>query len=212
MGRGNKATARSSADRASWAGTAIAAGLRGQAGPARSQRPKEVRTKPARQAVQKHVDATPERIAHAAGDHQIVDAIIDRAGERAKLTRRFADSAIDRMHKRGQLTYPQWYACDWYMRLHAEAMSAPRVVAAYGDGVGGCGSESYGQPRNRHQWDARRKLRDARGIIPARMLPLFDRVVVADDMPTFHNGQQRARFAARIVSAAQSLAAWLKIA
>jgi len=209
MGRGSKASARISADRASWAGTAIAAGLRGQAGPVRPQRPKEVRTKPARQPVQEHVDATPERIAHAAGDHQIVDAIIDRAGERAKLTRRFADSAIDRMHKRGQLTYPQWYACDWYMRLHAEAMSAPRVVAAYGDGVGGCGSQSYGQPRNQHQWDARRKLREARAVIPSKMLALFDRVVVSDDMPTFGNGQQRARFSARIADAAQPLAKWL---
>jgi hypothetical protein len=152
MGGSKKVAVRTLADRAFWAGTAIAAGLRGQAGPARSQRPKEVRVKPARQPVQGHVNATPERIAHAAGDHQIVDAIIDRAGERAKLTRRFADTAIDRMLKRGQLTYSQWYACDWYMRLHAKAMSAPRVVDAYGDGVGGGGSVSYGQPLNQHQW------------------------------------------------------------
>ncbi|MBW6522410.1 hypothetical protein KZ810_02765 [Sphingomonas sp. RHCKR47] len=161
--------------------------------------------------MQEHVDATPERIARAEGNHEIVDAIIDRAGERAKLTRQFADSAIDRMHKRGQLTYAQWYACDWYMRLHAEAMSAPRVVAAYGDGVGGGGSESYGQPRSRHQWDARRKLRQARAVIPAQMLGLFDRVVVADDMPAFLNGRQRARFAARIADTAGLLAHWLRI-
>lgn len=211
MSRGNKTAVRSSVDRASWAGSAISAGLRGQAGPARPQRPKEVRTKPARQPVQEHVDATPERIARAEGNHEIVDAIIDRAGERAKLTRRFADSAIDRMHKRGQLTYPQWYACDWYMRLHAEAMSAPRVVAAYGDGVGGGGSESYGQPRNQHQWDARRKLREARAVIPSQMLGLFDRVVINDDMPTFRNGQQRSRFSARIADIAEPLAHWLRL-
>jgi hypothetical protein len=113
------------------------------------------------------------------------------------------------MHKRGQLTYPQWYACDWYMRLHAEAMGAPRVVATYGDGVGGCGSENYGQPRSRHQWDARRKLRDARAVIPPQMLGLFDRVVVSDDMPAVKGGRQRDRFAARIADAAQPLALWL---
>ncbi|WP_019517133.1 hypothetical protein [Sphingomonas sp. Mn802worker] len=161
--------------------------------------------------MQEHVDATPERIAQADGNHEIVDAIIDKAGERAKLTRRFADSAIDRMHKRGQLTYAQWYACDWYMRLHAEAMSAPRVVAAYGDGVGECGRESYGQPRSRHQWDARRKLREARAAIPAQMLGLFDRIIVSDDMPTFHDSRQRARFAQRIAAIADTLATWLKL-
>lgn len=208
MGRGNGGT-RSAADQAAWAGGAISAGLRGQKVAARAPRPKPAKSKPARQAVQEHVDATPERIARAAGDHEIVDAIIDKAGERAKLTRRFADSAIDRMHKRGQLTYVQWYACDWYMRLHAEAMGSPRVVAAYGDGVGGCGSENYGQPRSRHQWDARRKLRDARAVIPVQMLGLFDRVVIGDDMPSFRNGQQRTRFADRIANAAEPLAKWL---
>lgn len=208
MGRGNGGT-RSAADQAAWAGGAISAGLRGQKVAPRATRTPAPKPKPARQAVQEHVDATAERIARAAGDHEIVDAIIDKAGERAKLTRRFADSAIDRMHKRGQLTYAQWYACDWYMRLHAEAMSAPRVVAAYGDGVGGCGSENYGQPRSRHQWDARRKLREARSVIPTQMLGLFDRVVVSDDMPTLRGGVQRNRFAGRIASAAQPLATWL---
>lgn len=200
---------RSASGQATWAGAAISAGLRGKAAAPRPQRAKEIRTKPARQPVQEHVDATPERIARADGNHEIVDAIIDKAGERAKLTRRFADSAIDRMHKRGQLTYAQWYACDWYMRLHAEAMSAPRVVAAYGDGVGGGASASYGQPRNQHQWDARRKLREARAVIPAQMLALFDRVVISDDMPSFRHGQQRARFTARIADAAGCVAQWL---
>lgn len=208
MGRGNSGT-RSAADQATWAGGAISAGLRGQKATPRAPRIAPAKSKPARQAVQEHVDATPERIERADGCHDIVDATIERAGERAKLTRRFADTAIDRMHKRGQLTYPQWYACDWYMRLHAEAMGAPRVVATYGDGVGGCGSESYGQPRNQHQWDARRKLREARAVIPAQMLAVFERVVVSDDMPSFGNGQQRARFSGRIADAALPLAKWL---
>jgi hypothetical protein len=41
------------------------------------------------------------------------------------------------------------------------------------------------------------------------MLGLFDRVVVSDDMPSFGNGQQRARFSGRIADAAQPLANWL---
>ena len=169
-------------------------------------------SKPARQGVQEHLDATPERIAHVDGNHAIVDATIEQAGERAKLTRRFADSAIDRMHKRGQLTYAQWYACDWYMRLHAEAMGSPRVVASYGEGVGGGSTKNYGQPRNQHQWDARRKLREARAVIGPQMLSLFDRVVVSDDMPSFGNGQQRARFSERIAAAAELPARWFGLA
>ncbi|WP_261270657.1 hypothetical protein [Sphingomonas sp. LC-1] len=194
---------------AAFRAAAAAAVLAGKPAPVRKL-PKPV-SKPARQPVQEHVDATPERIARASDVDgvrydRIVDATIEKAGERAKLTRQFVDRWIDRMLARKQLTYPQWFACDWYVTLHAAAHSAARVVADYGEGCGGAGRENYGQPLSARQWDARRRLRDARTAIPSNMATLFDQVVIEDVMTAFRNGQQRARFAARIASAAQHLA------
>lgn len=189
------------------AGRPVARPLPPRAAPAKS--------KPARQAVQESMDATPERIKRAVEverdqrHYDIVDAEIDKAGERAKLTRRFRDSWVDRLQARGQLSVAQAFACRWYAELHAAAMVEPRVVASYGEGVGGCGSESYGQPKNRRQWDARKRLRAAREVIPAAMLGLFERVVVEDRMPAFHDSRQRARFGKRIADAAQPLAVWI---
>lgn len=194
---------------AAFRASVAAAVLAGKPAPVRKL-PKPV-SKPARQPVQEHVDATPERIARASDEDgvrhdRVVDAMIDKAGERAKLTRKFADSWIDRMLARQQLTYSQWFACDWYATLHAAAHSAARVVADYGEGCGGAGRENYGQPLSARQWDARRRLRDARTAIPSNMATLFDQVVIEDAMPAFRNGQQRARFAARVAAVAQQLA------
>jgi hypothetical protein len=194
---------------AAFRASVAAAVLAGKPAPVRKL-PKPV-SKPARRPVQEHVDATPERIARASDDDgvrhdRVVDAMIDKAGERAKLTRKFADSWIDRMLVRKQLTYPQWFACDWYATLHTAAHSAARVVADYGEGCGGAGRENYGQPLSARQWDARRRLRDARAAIPTNMLALFDQVVIEDSMPSFTNGRQRARFAEHIATAAQKLA------
>lgn len=205
MGR-QQERAKSAAIRASVA----AAMLAGKPVPKGALAPVQPRPKPARQAIQEHVDATPERVRQSDGCYQIVDAIIDKAGEKAKLTRQFRDSWVDRLQARGHLSMAQAFACRWYAELHAAALSEPRVVADYGNGCGGSGSENYGQPLNRHQWDARKRLRAARAVIPGNMLALFERVVVDDDMPAFSNGQQRARFGSRIAAAAQPLAEWIK--
>lgn len=202
---------RTAAARANAAGAALSARLAGRPAPVPVTIKAARRSQPARQAVQEHLDATPDRIAKAVEPdgtrhHAIVDATIDKAGERAKLTRRFADSWIDRLLARKLLTYTQWYACDWFLSLYAAAHSAPRVVANYGEGSGGAGREIYGQPLTSHQWDARKRLREARAAIPAHMLALFERVVIEDAMPSFPNGNQRARFALRIADAAQQLA------
>lgn len=197
--------------RADAAGAALSAHIGGRPAPATPRPAVQRQPKPARQAVQEHLDATPARVAKAIEEDglrhdRLVDAIIDKAGERAKLTRRFADSWIDRLLARKLLTYPQWYACDWFVALYAAAHSAPRVVADYGEGCGGAGRENYGQPLTSHQWDARKRLREARAAIPPNMLALFERVVIEDAMPSFPNGKQRARFASRIADAAQHLA------
>jgi hypothetical protein len=163
------------------------------------------------------LDATPERIARATEligndvvrHHDMVDAEIERAGERPALARRFVDSHIDRMRKRGHLTYPQWFAADWYRTLHAQAISGSRVVANYGEGAGGAGNVSYGNPRNEAQVAARKTLRQARTIIAPAMLVLVERLVVEDTMPCLRNGQQRARYAASIGTALDPLALWI---
>lgn len=197
--------------RAGAVGAALSARISGKPAPVTTLPRVQRQPKPARQAVQEHLDATPARVAKATDEDglrhdRLVDATIDKAGERAKLTRRFADSWIDRLLARKLLTYPQWYACDWYASLHVAAHSTPRVVADYGEGCGGAGRENYGQPLNNHQWDARKRLREARAAIPPNMLGLFERVVIEDAMPSFPNGKQRARFASRIADAAQHLA------
>lgn len=205
------------AARAGAAGAALSARINGRPAPDNVTVVTARRPKPARQALQEHLDATPSRIAKAveveAGQelrhHTIVDAIIDKAGERAKLTRRFADSCIDRLFARKLLTYPQWFACDWYLQLHTAAHSVPRVVAGYGEGHGGAGRQGYGQPLNRHQWDARKRLREARSAVPENLLVLFERVVIEDAMPSFPNGKQRARFSRRIADAADKLARYI---
>ncbi len=163
------------------------------------------------------IDATPERIAHAvehAGNdivrhHGMVDAQIDKAGERPALTRRFADSHIDRMRKLGRLTYAQWFAADWYRKLHSAAFASERVVANYGEGRGGGGEQAYGIARSEAQAAARKTLRLAREVIPGKMLHLVERLLVDDELPALRNGQQRLRFTASIAASLQRLAEWM---
>lgn len=158
-------------------------------------------------AASRIVDATPERLAKSDHSEIINPALIDSSEQPIGRVRRFRDSWIDRMYRREQLTYAQWFACGWYRDLHAAAFTAPRVVADYGQGAGGAGSGNYGQAFSEAQQRKRVLFRHAREHIPATMLALVEDLVLRDAMPALANGQQRARFAARIATAVQPLAA-----
>ena len=123
--------------------------------------------------------------------------------------RRFRDSWVDRLYRRGMLTYAQWYTCDWYQRVHAQAFSAPRVVADYGRGCGGLGDQNYGIAQSEAQAAARQRYRVARGHIPSQMVQLVESAILYNDVPVFTNGQQQGRYAGRIAAAIQPLAEWL---
>lgn len=155
------------------------------------------------------LDATPERLAKSEASEFINPAKIDSSEQPISNTRRFRDAWIDRMLRRGQLTYSQWFACDWYARLHHDALTPPRVVSGYGTGSGGDGCASYGQPRNQHQWDARKVLRKARAILPANAVGQFDMVVIEGHAPPFVNGKSRDRFIERFARMAQDMAEWI---
>jgi hypothetical protein len=155
------------------------------------------------------VDATPERIAMADHSEQVNPAEIDSSEQPIGRTRRFRDSAVDRLHRRGALTYAQWYACDWYAKLHVAAFTAPRVVADYGRSHGGDGERNVGLPQSEAQLASRKLLLTARKHIPAQMVRLFEQVVVQDAMPPLSSGRARDQFAKRISTTAQAVADYI---
>jgi hypothetical protein len=154
------------------------------------------------------LDATPERLAKSDHSEMVDPATIDSSEQPIGRTRRFRDTWVDRLHRRGLLTDAQWYACDWYGKIHARAFAAPSVVADYGRSSGG-GEQTYGIARSEAQAAARRQYRAARDRLPAQMVALVEAAVIYDDVPRFTNGQQQGRYAGRIAAAIQPLAEWL---
>ncbi|MDX3884045.1 hypothetical protein [Sphingomonas sp. MM-1] len=169
-----------------------------------------------RAPAQKPIDATPERISMAEPDgkngvrfHDTVEAMIDKAGQRALITRRFADAQIDRWLKQKRLTYAQWYAADWYRNQYALAGIEGRVVAQYDITHPGAEGSSYGLPANERQLRARQRWRQGRALLPENMVDLVDRLVIHDVAPALSSGRMRDRYAARIGRALDPLADWL---
>lgn len=158
-----------------------------------------------------HFEVTPERLAHANENSEVVKATIDKAGERALLTRRFADSHIDRMRKRGLITEAQWYAADWYRTRHQLAGFGGRVIAKYGDAGGGAGDSVFGLPASERQARERQLWRQARQQIPEKSRRTIDAVVLHDEMPALRNGRQRERFAGHIGRMLEPLVRWLGV-
>jgi hypothetical protein len=156
------------------------------------------------------MEATIERLIHAANDTTIVDATIDRAGEKALKTRRFRDSQIERMFAAKRITQSQLDAALWYLERYAEAGISGRVTANYSASGGGearcLGTKLLGSER---QYQARQKWREARGAIPTNMLVIVDAVVLENILPPFINSRQRERYADQVGRALQPLASWL---
>lgn len=164
-------------------------------------------------------EATPERLAQAtdldaqgkpvATHMTLVVGKIEKAGERALLARRFADSYVDRLLKARKLTYAQWYAADWYREIYQHCGIEARVVARYDITHAGASGTSYGLAVTERQVQARKRWRAAREMLPANMLALVDRIVLHDMVPALQGGVQRARFAERLGRALQPLAEWI---
>lgn len=172
---------------------------------------RRVRNGSAKGNVFRPFDATPERLAKIGeDDSQIVNpALIDSSEQPIGRTRRFRDSAVDRLHRRGALTYAQWYACDWYAKLHVAAFSLPRVVADYGRSHGGDGECNVGLPQSEAQLASRKLLLSVRCQLPPQMVRLFERVVIEDSMPPLGSGRAREQFVRRLAASAQAIADYI---
>lgn len=156
------------------------------------------------------LDATPERMAK--GESDVVQALIDRAGERPGNARKFRASHLDRLHKSGSINYYQWYAGDWYREKHARCQFPLSVVASYGERSGAGeypGNFGYGLPRQEAQARAREELRKAREQFPREMIGFMDRFLIHDSMPRY-GGRAAMRNLAQIRRALDTLAGYLQ--
>lgn len=131
-------------------------------------------------------DATPQRLAH--GDHELANGIIDRAGERTPLVRKFRASHLDRLHKSGAISEVQWFAGNWYREQYSRGAMTMRVVASYGEHTGAAthpGDFGYGLPRQEAQVRARDMWRKARDQWPQSEQGFMDRLLIRDDLPRY---------------------------
>ncbi|KQM88644.1 hypothetical protein ASE67_02570 [Sphingomonas sp. Leaf23] len=131
-------------------------------------------------------DATPQRLAH--GDHELSAGIIDRAGERTPLVRKFRSSHLDRLHKSHAIDQAQWFAGNWYREQYARGATVMRVVASYGEHTGAGthpGDFGYGLPRQEAQVRARERWRRARDEMPMTEWGFMDRFLLHDDLPRY---------------------------
>lgn len=145
-------------------------------------------------SAQKIIEATPERIALArsVNDDGVVDqgfewisaAEIDPREQAINRVRRFRHTMLDRMHRKGQLTWVQWYAGDRYRETHALSMIEGAVCAAYGERTSS-GEVSYGLPRTIGQLKARQRLREYRSTMPFHIQRFMDRFLIEDALPRY---------------------------
>jgi hypothetical protein len=175
----------------------------------RKTKSRQVRDASVRYAGVRMLDATPERIARAYHSEQVNPAEIDSSEQPIGRVRRFRDSAVDRLHRRGALTYAQWYACDWYVSLHAAAITTPRVVADYGRSHRGDGERNVGLPQSEAQLASRALLRTVRAKVLGTKVGVFEGLVVEDVMPSFTYGRGRDRYVRAMADMAQLVAEYI---
>lgn len=131
-------------------------------------------------------DAKPERMQHDPSD--LEKGIIEKAGERAPLVRRFRASHLDRLHKAGAIDHAQWFAGNWYREQYNRGAFGVRVVAAYGERTGAAehpGAFGYGLPRQEAQVRARDMWRKAREQWEKSEQGFMDRLLIRDDLPRY---------------------------
>lgn len=156
-------------------------------------------------------DATPQRLVQ--DPHDLEKGIIDRAGERAPLVRRFRASHLDRLHKAGAIDHAQWFAGNWYREQYNRGAFGVRVVAAYGERTGAAehpGAFGYGLPRQEAQVRARDMWRKAREQWAKSEQGFMDRLLIRDDLPRY-TGRAFMRSMAQIRRNLDKLAEYLRV-
>lgn len=150
------------------------------------------------------IDATPERLAKEAAS-TLEEVKGEGHGRRVHKTRRIASSAqIDRLHRAGVITEPQYQAADWYRTAHYSSFRQTGLVAAYGERTA-VGDIDYGLPRDVRQVDWRARFRTARASMPDMLVGFVDRLVLHDDYPRFR-GRARMKTLAELRLALDALA------
>lgn len=131
------------------------------------------------------IDATPERLAMAANDHDYVNAAeIDPREQTINRVRRFRDTMLDRLYRNDKLTWVQWYAGDQYRDTHARAQIEAKLSSSYGERTS-AGEIGYGLPRTIGQLNARQRLREYRSAMPMHMQGFMDRFLIRDALPRY---------------------------
>lgn len=169
--------------------------------------------------LQEAIDATPERLRHAANESsdawEYVDPSRIDSVQPIGLVRRFRATHLDRWYKRDRadkslLSFRQYYAGDWYRSQYQRAaMRGPSVVASYGERTSG-GEPSYGLPRTVGQLAARKLWREAREQFPKSIVGFMDRLLLHDELPKYA-GRAYYRRIDEVAKALDVLADWLKL-
>lgn len=159
------------------------------------------------------IDTTPERLAK--GDHSefVNPANIDSAEQPIGLTRRFSATHLDRLHRNGKITWPQWYAGDWYRATHARCRFGSAATSAYGERTraADCPHDfGYGLPRQEAAVRARSDLSKARQQFSMDMRGFMERLLISDAMPKY-GGRAAMRNLTDIRKALDTLAEYLRI-
>lgn len=164
------------------------------------------------------VDATPERLRHAANESadawEYVDPSRIDSVQPIGLVRRFRATHLDRFYKRDKpdksiLTFRQWYAGDWYRSTHARSGFTMSVIASYGERTSS-GEPRYGLAATEAQAQARDLWREGRKQFPRQMVGFMDRLLLHDELPRYA-GRSRMKAVGEIAFALDCLADWLKL-
>lgn len=172
---------------------------------------RKVRALPMRAA---NIDATPQRLAKGDESTFINPAEIDSSEQPIGLTRRFTSTHLDRLHRNGKLSWPQWYAGNWYRETHARCKFSLSVVAAYGERTMAAANPhdfGYGLPRQEATIRARCDLAKARQQFTVDMRGFMDRLLIHDAMPKY-GGTKAMRNLTQIRNALDTLALYLRLA
>lgn len=158
---------------------------------------------------EKRIDITKER--GEKGDHSewVNPAEIDPREQPIGRVRRFRMSHLDRLHRAEKLTWPQWYAGDWYRNTHHRCAFGAKVTGSYGERTTG-GMQEAGLPRTEAQWRARQDLRQAREQWPQNVREHMDRFLLEDVYPKLSH-RARDRDLGQMRNALDRLAMYLRM-
>ena len=161
------------------------------------------------------VEPTPEQLAN----QRYGPRLIHEPGTARQRIMRFArQSALDRYRARELISDRQHDAAERYREDWTQGGYDQAIIARYDGGGGTSAGTAPGPPFTDTQLDARTRWRAARAVLPQRLAPLFD-LLVLDDADAAavgardgRAGAQAARFAIEYVRiCADELADWYRL-